>query len=215
MVYPEDQPKFQTGDDRYRQLLSERNLNLQFGLDDYLLYAQAPVADSLTPVIRSAQIPSGQLGAETLLGNGLKNLGWLGEGLNGSLALKKTTVRGHDYIYLPITFYWQQTQLTDRHSEISLRLIGADGRSYEKLYPLAPLEPQSEWLNSEIVATQHRFLIPRTFRNAPFQAELEIVDSDGRLVADGFRSIAPQYRSRTVAGTLLLGLIEPNAGFAD
>ncbi len=211
VVYRENQKTFLSSDDRFRSIIKDRGLSLKLALDDLLLYAKDSPADAWTPVNRSVQLPVEHQGAEIKLNNGLKNLGWVGLGKDNTLILQSMQLNGHQYPILPITFYWQQTAPVESHSEITLRLTGSDGQVYQKLYPLAPLEPQSEWSADEIVATRHRFLIPRTFMNAPFEAALEVSESAGRLGLDGWRSIEPQYQARTVAGTINLGVIDPRA----
>lgn len=211
VVYPENKLKYQTGADRYRALLSDRQLNLQFALDDYLLYAQAPATDSFRPVQGLVDLPAERHGDAIPLEGPLQSLGWAGVKPGGGLALQSVELHSRRYAVLPITFYWRQAEPTDHYNEFTFQLIGRSGQKYSKRYPLAPLGPQSGWSAEDIVSTSYRFLVPKTFLNEPFQAEIIVSDSTGWLGLDGWQSIEPKYAADKVLGVIPLGTIDPRA----
>ncbi len=206
VTYPEDQEKYQGGDDRFRTMLDERAAHLQLAIDDYLLYADAPESDQLLPG-RELTEATEFTATKIQSASGLRFWGWRGLRQTTELQTAQLQLHNHSYAVLPIALLWSQERATLRHQSFLLKLTRSDGTRYEKEYALSPLFPQSEWTTGALVETQHRFLIPSGFADEGTTLTLQLLDTSGSLSLDSRRSIIPRLETKTILGTVELGKI--------
>jgi hypothetical protein len=196
-----------TGDDRFRELLSDRQLELKLAFDDLKLFGSGDAIDKFIALEKLTALPAGRSGELRAFSDGLNLHGWIGGNEDrASLTLNRMKINQREYRFLPLTLYWSTAQRPVRNYSFILTLSLGE-KKYTKEYALAPLLPPSEWAIGEYIATSYRFFVPSDFVRPNVAVAVTVMDSAGALALDTARSIAPQYKIRKSLGTQELGVL--------